>query len=119
MLSDGGSTGCDELPRQLETNGMSFVISQPRKFTEDGLLEGRGCGIFAQNGRGELAIERAHVANELGETEIHEPMELSEAIAEVLDESFVKEHELAQLVSLRAHGRLGRQSLLSRETRDT
>ena len=86
MLSDGAAGGLDEQARQVQADVMVAVVAQGSQPAHRHPAEGGGGGIVAQDGAGQFAVEGAHVAGELGEAEVDQPVQLPHAIAEVLQQ---------------------------------
>lgn len=97
VAPDGDLGGLDELPGQGVPDRVAPVVAEAGEPGDRDALKRRRGGVVVQDGRGELAVEPPDVARELREAEVHEPVELAHAVAEVLDQALPQPDQLAQL----------------------
>ena len=118
VVADRAAGGVDERAGELEADLVAPVVAQGGQALDRDAVEGGGGGIVVQDGAGELAVEAADVAGELGEAEIDQAVQLAHAIAEVLQQPVAQAHQLAQLLGGRVGQAGGRGTLLGGEAGD-
>ena len=96
---DGQPCGRDELLSQpCPHDAGAIVTPQGGELADAGLVECGSGRIRVEDCGRALAVERAHVADELWESEMDEAVELPRTVAEILDEPLMAADELPQVV---------------------
>ena len=98
VLTDRGLCGLDQLLGQLSADKVTSVVAQPGQAASACASERLRSGIGGQQAGGEHAVEAADVAGELGETEVDQAMQLSNAVVEVLAQPVAVADQFAQAV---------------------
>ena len=96
VLADRALGGLDELLGQLGADQVAPVVAQPGEPARVGAGEGLCGRIFGQEASGKHAVEAADVARELREAEIDEPVQLTDAVVEVLAQPVAVTDQFAQ-----------------------
>ena len=118
VAADRDLGGLDESLGDFLTDLVPAVVAELGEALPGQAEEGLGGRVLVQDGGRQLAVEAVHVAGELREAEVHQAMQLPNAVPEVLHEPVPQPDELAQLQG-RPVGQPGRhRPLLSREASD-
>ena len=118
VTADRARRGADEILRQLAAHLVEAVVAEIGEALDRDADEGLSSRVLVEDRGRELAVERPDEADKLGEVEVHQPVELPHAVAEVLDEAVAQPHELAQLLGGGVGDPRRRGPLLPREARD-
>src|SRR5215470_6081413 len=101
MATDRNSPGLDKLLGQLIAHPATVAQAEVSELLERGGGEAHGRWILVEEGSGALAVQSAHGTEDLRETQVDQAVELTQACVEILQETTVESHELAQVLESR------------------